>query len=268
MKRKIIFCLPVYPKRPHQATLDALRDSVPAIEAEGWEHGAVHEVGNPYISAARATMLRKALDAKADDVIFIDADVSWRPEDMIKLLKTDGDVVVGTYRFKNGDADDITGRGAPKDGDWYMGGYLPDALGRPQVREDGAIKMEGAPAGFLRITRAAVNLLMEKYPELCYGERHAQHFDLFNHGAHKGLWFGEDMAFCRRWRDIGETIWCQPDMNIDHHGAEGRHGEDAQVWRGNYHRYLLAQPGGSDSDCPVDPREILAKALAKARKTC
>ena len=60
----------------------------------------VHEVGSPYISAARATMLRKALDAKADVIVFIDHDLSWRPGDLLKLIETTGDVVGGTYRFK------------------------------------------------------------------------------------------------------------------------------------------------------------------------
>jgi hypothetical protein len=53
--------------------------SVPVLEAAGWEVGFVDERGNPYISAARATMLRKALDAKCDVVVFLDDDLSWEP---------------------------------------------------------------------------------------------------------------------------------------------------------------------------------------------
>ena len=40
------------------------------------------------VSGARAAMLRKALDAKADVIVFIDHDVSWAPEDLVKLIKT------------------------------------------------------------------------------------------------------------------------------------------------------------------------------------
>lgn len=252
-KRKVIFCVPVYPKRPHQATLDSLRDSVPVIEAAGWDHGLVHEIGCPYISAARATMLRKALDAKADAIVFIDSDVSWRPSDMLKLLETDGDVVAGTYRFK-------------KDDEEYMGSIKSDGLGRPLVRQsDGAISAVAVPAGFLRVTRAAVNLLMEKYPELCYGEQCSPSFDLFQHGAHQRVYYGEDFAFCRRWTDLGQDIWLLPDVGLDHHGAEGRQGEESQVWRGNFHRFLLKQPGGSESSNPKDPREILREGVSQSR---
>lgn len=247
--KKVVFCLPVYPKRPHQATLDSLRDSVPALEKAKWEHGVVHEIGCPYISAARATMLRKALDAKADEIMFIDTDVSWRPEDMIKILSTEGEVVAGTYRFKN-------------DTEEYMGSIKSDLNNRPVVRKsDGAIAAISVPAGFLKVSRSAVNLLMEKYPELCYGEHVNPSFDLFQHGAHNRIYWGEDFAFCRRWTDIGGEIWLVPDMDLDHHGAAGRQGEEGEVWKGNFHRFLLRQPGGSDSDCPVDPRLLLSKAL-------
>jgi len=93
--KKVVFCLPTV-KRPYQQCLDSIEASLPLIKAAGWDEGMVNEVGNPYISAARATMLRKALDAKADVIVFIDHDLSWRPADMLKLIETEGDVVAGT----------------------------------------------------------------------------------------------------------------------------------------------------------------------------
>ena len=33
-------------------------------------------------------------------------------------------------------------------------------------------------------------------------------------GAHNGAWWGEDYAFCRRWREKGGQIWCLPDLGI------------------------------------------------------
>ena len=92
---KVVFCVPTV-KRPYQQCLDSLEASLPLLDAHGIEHGMVNEIGNPYISAARATMLRKALDAKADVIVLIDHDLSWRPADMLKLIQTDGDVVGGT----------------------------------------------------------------------------------------------------------------------------------------------------------------------------
>lgn len=226
---KVIFCIPTI-KKPYQVCLDSLEASLPLIQQAGWEEGMVSEVGCPYISAARATMLRKALDAKADVIVFIDHDLSWEPKALLKLIETPGDVVAGTYRFKHSEEE-------------YMGRMLSNNDGTPMVRADGCIKAFCVPAGFLKITKEAVNKFMTAYPELVYGDKFNPHVDLFNHGAHKGTWYGEDYAFCRNWLDAGEDIWVIPDIDIHHHTP-------TEKFDGNFHQFLLRQPGGSKSDNP------------------
>ena len=260
-KGKVVICIPAYPFRPHQATLEAIKAEVPFLDESEFDHGISSEIGNPYISAARATMLRKALDAKADVIFFLDSDLSWPAGSLLKVVRAEGDVVAGTYRFKRGDPGDLLGKGAPEgDEAWYMGNYAPDPFGRPQVRADGAIKMHEVPAGFLKVTRRAINVFMDKFPELLYGEKCSPHVDLFNHGAHKGAWWGEDFSFSRRWREeCGGEIWCVPDLDIDHNGggdAASSTSAETTCFKGNFHKYLLACPGGSDSDKPVSPQEL------------
>lgn len=225
MTKKVIFCIPTI-KRPYQQTLDSLKASIPLIQAAGWEDGLVNEIGCPYISAARSTMLRKALDAQADVIVFIDHDVAWEPGDLLKLIETEGEVVSGLYRFK-------------KEPEEFMGSLIPNEDGTPIVREDGALLAHSIPAGFLKITKSAVNKFIEAYPELLYGERHKPHIDLFNHGAHNFVWYGEDYAFSRRWREKCGKIWVVPDLNLTHHGDK--------PYPGNFHQFMLRQPGGSEA---------------------
>lgn len=224
--KKVAFCIPTITK-PHQQCLDALAASVPLLDAAGYDHVMVSEVGCPYISAARSTLLRKALDAKANIIVFIDHDLSWRPEDLLKLIETEGDVVSGLYRFKREPVE-------------FMGRILLDEVdSKPIVRDDGAVEAFCIPAGFLKITRNAVNTFIRAYPELIYGEACNPCIDLFNHGAHLGTWYGEDYAFSRRWRDQCGLIWVVPDLTLTHHT------KDAE-FPGNYHEYLLACPGGKN----------------------
>jgi hypothetical protein len=222
----VVFCIPIV-NQPYKACVDALEACLPLVEAAGFTHGMAQIVNIPYISAARANMLRAALDAKADIIVFIDYDVSWRPEDMVKLLQTEGDVVAGTYRCKI-------------DEEQYMGTVETNTDNTPVVREsDGAIKAKLIPAGFLKITKEAVNAFMLAYPELCYGPMYHQAVDLFNHGVYERIWWGEDYSFARRWRDKCGDIWLVPDMGLDHNTKE-------KVYVGNFHKFLLRQPGGSD----------------------
>lgn len=223
-EKRVVFCIPTVTK-PYQACLDSLKASVPLIQSAGWSDHVIFKIGCPYISAARSLMLRKALDANADVIVFIDHDLSWNPRDLLTLLETEGDVVAGVYRYK-------------KEPEEYMGGLLPDVNGRPQVRGDGCVKAFCIPAGFMKITRAGVNRFISEYPELTYGEKASPHVDLFNHGAHKGAWYGEDYAFSRNWTEKCGDIWVIPDLNITHHSD--------RPYPGNFHNFLLRQVGGSE----------------------
>lgn len=226
--KKVVFCTPSLggPTKPY---IKSLEDSLPLIEAAGWEHGYVQQIGCPYISAARANMTRAALDAKADVIVYLDYDLSWEPGDLLKLIETEGDVVAGTYRCKIDD-------------EQYMGTILSTPEGTPLVREsDGAIGAMLIPAGFLKVTIGAIDKFMVAYPELCYGPMYHLAIDLFNHGVRDRIWWGEDYSFSRRWKDKCGDIWIVPNLNLDHN-ANGK------VYKGNFHEFLLKQPGGSKSN--------------------
>ena len=226
---KVVLCVPTI-TRPYQQLLKSIEAAVPELDKAGIEHQMVSEIGNPYISQARNVMLRKALDANADQIIFLDHDISFPPDALLRLIQAEGEVVSGTYRFK-------------KDEEDYMGCLYTDPKGFPVVRKsDGAIHAEWVPAGFLRVSANAVNTFMKAYPDLCYGLAYKPHVDLFNHGAHKGLWYGEDYAFSRNWNACGGSIWLLPNLDIAHHTSE-------KSYPGNYHHYLRRQPGGDL--CPL-----------------
>lgn len=220
---KVVICTPTI-TRPYDAYLAALEAEIPHLDAAGIDHKAVFEVGSAYISHARASMLRKAMDVQPDVVVFIDHDLSWKPGDLTRLIQTPGDVVSGLYRFKQAKEE-------------YMGTLVTDGDARPICRADGCIRADWVPAGFLKITDSVVHEMMGSYPELVYGPRYRPSLDLFNHGAHEGVWYGEDYAFSRRWNARGGEIWIRPDLDLTHHTA-------TDAYPGNFHTFMRRQPGG------------------------
>ena len=218
---KVTFCTLFLGDKPTGPFITSLEACLKSVEEAGFEHTFVQEVNCPYISAARSKVLKKALDNGSDIIVFLDYDVSWNPEDMVALLKAEGDVVAGTYRKKT----DAPGE--------YMGNLIPDNNGKPIVRHDGAVKASCVPAGFLKITRHAANKFAKAYPELMFGETLSPQLDMFNHGAIDGVWYGEDYAFSKRWVEKCGDIWILPNLNIDHHKGD-------IVYKGNLHEYLVA----------------------------
>jgi glycosyltransferase involved in cell wall biosynthesis len=243
-KKKVVFCTPTM-TRPFKQFLEALENEVPEIEAAGFDHEMVFEVGCPYISAARATLLRKALDAKADIIVFLDHDLSWRKGDLVKLISTEEPVVAGMYRYK-------------KDEEDYMGALDIQGDLIP-VRRDGCVPGFRVPAGFLKITKEAVNWFMAQYPELIYGVRYNPTVDLFNHGAHKGIWYGEDMMFSKRWIDACGKLWVLADLSLTHWGNDGT------PYYGNLSEFLTREGGFQSLKDSQDQRDAdLLKRLSAA----
>jgi len=233
--KHVVICIPTVTK-PYPECLNSLEKEVPLLDEAGWKHSTVYEIGCPYISHARSQMLRKAMDAKATVVVFIDHDLSWAPGDLLKLIEAKGAVVAGTYRFKREPIE-------------YMGTLMSDIDGNPQERADGGLRAACVPAGFLKITEECVDHFIKSYPELLYGLRHTPSIDLFNHGARDHCWIGEDYAFCRRWIECGGEIVLMPDLHIDHHLPD-------EVFKGHYAGYLRRRPGGDLDGTEV--HEIMA----------
>jgi hypothetical protein len=226
--KKVVFACPVYPKDPYPQTVAAFEAETPFLKAAGWAAEVIYQKGLPYISAARALLLHTALRKDATVVVFIDQDISWEPGDAVKLIETEGGMVAGTYRYKHEE-------------EHYMGGLHEVEEGVAAVREDGCIEALVVPAGFLKVTREAVNAMMLAHPELCCGEASNPHFDMFSHGIIDREWRGEDTAACMRWWKMGEKVWVRPDLNVNHHSAN-------RDYPGNLARYLEKIAGYSTAD--------------------
>lgn len=157
--------------------------------------------GCSLITMARNQMAAEFLASDADRLVFVDADVSWEPGDLIKLAMHPVDVVGGAYRFKKAAED-----------------YPVRWLDAPE-RRDGLLEVETLPGGFLAISRRAIERLREAHPERAY-EHEGQRFHGFFHAPiEAGRIWGEDTAFCNDWRQIGGQVWLDPDLTLTHTGG-------------------------------------------------
>ena len=213
----------------HPACVQSLEATLALVVERGHEAVIGTCAGCCYIQFARNRLVRDFLKTDADVIFFIDDDVSWNAEDALRLIESPEQVIAGIYPLKN-------------DVESYPVVVWTDAEHRAIVR-DGLIVARAVPAGMLRIQRVVIEKLIAAHPEKAYYDlvnevREDGYYDLFPQGVYGDRWVGEDYAFCRLWTDIGGHIGVLPNMTLGHHSG-------SNVWVGNYHEFLLRQPGGS-----------------------
>lgn len=146
------------------------------------------------------------------DVFLIDSDESWKPEDFVRLLLYPQEIVGGAYIMKN-TASDYVGSLRHVDG-------CPVGIRQP----DGSYLMEAerVAAGFMRIKVSALRKWAAAYPHLVSNEPDGAKVQFFSRmldtDAVSGQQFAfcQDMAFSKRWRDIGGQLWIDPMVKVDH----------------------------------------------------
>jgi hypothetical protein len=195
--------------------------------------------GEALITRARAEMVAEFLQTDATHLLFIDADIGFAPEQVFRLLAFDADVTAAAYPLKRIDwakARRVVQSGA-LDVEASVLDYVVylDAKGPIEARND-FVRVRYTGTGFLLMRRSVLTRMCEAHPELRYkaAQREA---DLMKDGPYNhalfecmiepetGLYLSEDYAFCRRWRDLGGTIWLDIRSKLTHYGAYGFKGD-------------------------------------------
>lgn len=133
-------------------------------------------------------------DRDFDTLLFIDADLGWDDNGIMKILETPGDIAGGVYRFKQ---DEV--------------GYPFHLIEGEEINitdKEPWMEVAGVPGGFMRITRAAAEKINAEFNQPF---RH-----LINE---KGEDIGEDYSFCRRARQIGLSVFARFDIEFRHYGV-------------------------------------------------
>lgn len=182
------------------------------------------------ITRSRNSLVSSFLnESRATHLLFIDADISFEPEQLIRLLRADKDVVAGMYPIKDYDWErhGTQGETVSEAGMHYVGTPLPAT----EAEWDGDfVTAVYAGTGMLMVKRAAIERMIAAYPRLRYSGIHAfprpkksaaTQYALFECLIEEdtGLYLSEDYAFCHRWREIGGKVWLDTAGRLTHTGS-------------------------------------------------
>lgn len=156
--------------------------------------GIMH--GNCHVDDGRNSLVRDFLEGNCTDMLFLDSDVMWRAQDVIRILSHNEDLVCGAYPLKC----------SPQ--------RYP--IGRIfHTRPNGMLEVSYAPTGFMRIKRQLLEKLWplqsrhgKERPTAIFFERK------FNDASRDG----GDVTFCRKVIASGGKVVVDPTFVFSHIG--------------------------------------------------
>jgi hypothetical protein len=201
------------------------------------------------VSRARNNLIAKAMNiSTATHFLFIDADITWSPFDILKLLVADKPIVGGIYPIKNYEFDKLAAnpnfvsdifnrknKSQLKDS-FSNKEYLQNNMVRYNINyasntleiENNLSKVKHLATGFMLIKRTVIELMSKAFPQTKYvddvgflsGKENDFAYALFDCGVEDGHYFSEDWMFCHRWQKMGGSVYADITINLDHTGIE------------------------------------------------
>lgn len=212
----LMAAVPCYGGMLTTATLRGLLETQRAMIGCGLAFSVATMTNESLVTRARNALVARFLASDASHLMFIDSDIGFSADAVLRLLGHCRPVIGGLYRSKTAEQED-----------WVA--VFPAGVGGapPLARRDlttGAVEVLAIGTGFLLIHRDVLVAMAAAYPETLYlGEDGPMHA-LFatgidpNAAPGEGRYLSEDYLFCLRWRAIGGEVWCDPSIRLEHHG--------------------------------------------------
>jgi hypothetical protein len=200
--------MPVYTGRVCTQTMRCLmRDSIKLL-LRGDKFCFAEDLGNSDIAGSRGAILATFYRSSCDTLVFVDDDVFWEENALLKIIDHPVDLCGGVYPRKK-DPIEFPLRLDVKDS-------------YPADPETGMVEVAGLPGGFMKISRNCVEQMVKAYPKHTKRGLHdsSEFWPVFDPYDLPDDRLSEDLAFCQRWRDIGGKVWADFEFEMGHVGTK------------------------------------------------
>ena len=229
-------------------TLSTLRQMGVDIQVEFCKNDSL-------VTRARNNLVARAMaNKKMTHILFIDADITWEPTSILKLLIADKSIVGGVYPLKHYHWDklvndplnpyksDIIQSWLKTKNSSQLNGIIDDEtfiqnklltyninyLGNYLSIDENLAKVKHTATGFMMIQRSTIQNMMKAFPSTKYvddvhflkPEENEFAYALFDCGVEEGHYYSEDWLFCHRWTKMGGEIFIDVSISLNHTGIE------------------------------------------------
>jgi hypothetical protein len=227
--RKVMIGTPCYDGRLDVWYVNALMNTIKMAIERDIEITPMWVSFDALLQRARNDTIHIALESGFDDLIWIDSDIEWQPEQFFKLLDYPVDVVGGTYR-KKGDREEYVLRQLNK---------------KPSDSETGLIEVDGLGTGFVKFSKSAMQHLWDvskPYLDPKDDKERRMIFDVVIQNV-DGVdqMISEDIHAFNKLKDGGFQIWLDPEITCNHIGPYKFTG-DFKTWYNKPTRSVQPRP--------------------------
>jgi len=207
----ILFLLPCYGGQVTESCFFSFMQFARVAESYGVDYLIATHTHSSLISLGRSIMLSQAILDCEDwtHVVWIDADIEWKPEHIMMLLAEDKDIIGGPYPCKSLPLKRTAADKPIADGE----------------ETDTLIETYYIATGFMMVKRHVCKAMMDHYyDELKFRyptrkEEYRRYVDLFApiiDENNEDLYLTEDYAFCKRAVDIGFKAYMSKRFELGH----------------------------------------------------
>jgi len=177
----------------------------------------INTMKSPLIHQARNYLTAVFLTTEYSHLLFIDADVEFDPEAVLRMLMAKKDIICTPYRAKNPNLNNHT----------YTVKF-PDPKVIP-ILPGGLVEIEAGPTGLMLIDRKVFEKIIKNRPDLKIKNRvnpgikedeksHGFYHLFFDFAFEDGYTMGEDLSFCKLARKNGFKLFATTDSMTAHRG--------------------------------------------------
>lgn len=206
------------------------------LERRSWQYSYFFRYNESLITRGRNMLASTFLDTDATHLLFVDSDINFDAQEVLKMVDADKDVICGIYPMKQinwGSVEAAVKNGVPTDqlenhtGQWVVNfkNYEEAAT----TRMDTPFEIFNGGTGMMLIKRHVFEKMAEKIPHYIVNEndkfmmqkrgKKIPEFFTTSIDPDTGVLLSEDYHFCRVWREMGGTIWAAPWVGLDHVGT-------------------------------------------------
>jgi len=213
MKPSVFIAMPCYDSVKINTMLSVIK-LVQQLGKSGIQCG-INTYKSPLIHQARNYLTSVFLTTEYQYLLFVDSDVEFEPEAVIRMMVAKKNIVCTPYRVKSADTNQHI--------------YTVEFKNSKNiiVLAGGLVEIESGPTGLMLIDRAVFEKIIKNHPELKItnpatpdaGKSHEFYYNFFDFGFKDGYAMGEDVSFCRLARDNDFRIFANIESSTAHHGS-------------------------------------------------